>query len=104
MPVVISRAFSVFVLHKHSIDKKKSFSGDVNYEANFPLFFFASSVTAAILPTYPHPLPTHPPIPHTPPTHPKARGFIKPLVLASAHPKDLVFIKPLVLPSRVILR
>ena len=69
----------------------------------FP-FFFLLHKTAAILPPYLDPLPTHQPISHTPPTQPKARGFIKPLVLTSAHPKDLVFIKPLVLPSRVILR
>jgi hypothetical protein len=36
---VISRAFSFFLLHNHVINKKKSFSGDVNYEANFPFFF-----------------------------------------------------------------
>jgi hypothetical protein len=30
---------SGFLLHNHIINKKKSFSGDVNYEANFPFFF-----------------------------------------------------------------
>jgi hypothetical protein len=36
--VVVSGAFINFLLHNHSI-KKKSFSGDVNYEANFAFFF-----------------------------------------------------------------
>jgi len=36
--VVISGPFLKKLLHNHII-KKKSFSGDVNYEANFPLFF-----------------------------------------------------------------
>jgi hypothetical protein len=38
LPVVVSGAFINFLLHNHSI-KKKSFSGDVNYEANFAFFF-----------------------------------------------------------------
>jgi hypothetical protein len=38
--VVISRALFYFLLHNHFIkNKKNSFSGDINYEANFPLFF-----------------------------------------------------------------
>ena len=36
----MSRASSFFLLHKHFINKKKIFfSGDVNYEANFPFCF-----------------------------------------------------------------
>jgi hypothetical protein len=43
MKVVISRAFSFFLLKNHFINKNKifSFSCNINYEANFP-FFFAS--------------------------------------------------------------
>ena len=38
--VVIYRAFFYFLLHNHIINiKKKSFSGDVNYEANVSFFF-----------------------------------------------------------------
>ena len=47
---MISGPFIKKLLHNHNI-KKKSFSGDVKYEANF-FPFFASYVTAPILPPY----------------------------------------------------
>ena len=36
---MISGPFFLILLHNHIINKKKTFSGDVHYEAIFPLFF-----------------------------------------------------------------
>jgi hypothetical protein len=95
---VISRAFFLFLLHKHFI-KKKSFSSDVNNEANFPLFFLlhkraqhtqpappplpslsthlSTHTSHTAQPIHPyltyHP-PIHPYLPPIPPIHP----FLKP--------------------------
>jgi hypothetical protein len=54
--VVISRAFFFILLHNHIINIKKyfSFSGDVNYEANFSFFILLHKRAKPIAPPYVH--------------------------------------------------
>jgi hypothetical protein len=53
---VISRVFFFFLLHNHIINIKKyfSFSGDVNYEANFSFFILLYKRATPIAPPYVH--------------------------------------------------
>jgi hypothetical protein len=70
---LISSAFSFFLLHKHLIDKKKSFSGEVKDSVIFPFFFFfireLNPHPPLVFPlTYPRELKTY----TSPYTHPSA--------------------------------
>jgi hypothetical protein len=77
--VVVSSPFSLFLLHNHIINKKKSFSGDVNYEANFSFLFLLHRRANPILPPYLLPHSPRELKPYTPPF--KDFVFIKPFVL-----------------------
>jgi hypothetical protein len=61
--VVNSGAFFYFLLHNHIINiKKKSFSGEVKENVNFPFFLLLHKRAKSILPTCPLPPSLRPPI------------------------------------------
>ncbi len=71
----MSAPFIKILLHNHII-KRKSFSGDVNYEANFSFFFLLHKRAKPMLPPCPR---AHPPA--------QTQTLYSHLVLALTHPR-----------------